>query len=115
LRLRALAAPARSRSGERLEVVDAVMRGACLTRHAAAREDLLQARADFESALAIDPYSLGVLSGYALATISWVTSRYSSDPKGDIEFAAKAIDRALGKDPDYTLSHYARGHVLFMR
>lgn len=109
LRLTAVAAPARSHSGERLEVVDAVMRGAYLTRHSAAREDLLQARADFESALAIDPDSLGALSGYALATLSWVTSRYSSDPKADIELAAKAIDRALAIDPDYTLAHYARG------
>ena len=115
LRLTAVAAPPRSHTGEPLEAVDAVMRGAYLTRHSAAREDLLQARADFESALAIDPDSLGALSGYALATLSWVSSRYSSDPKGDIELAAKAIDRALTLDPDYTLAHYARGHVLFVR
>jgi len=44
-----------------------------------------------------------------------VSSRYSSDPKGDIELAAKAIDRALTLDPDYTLAHYARGHVLLVR
>jgi TolB-like protein/DNA-binding winged helix-turn-helix (wHTH) protein len=115
LQLSAAAVPAALRRGNKLEVIDAVMRASYLARHSASRADQLRARADFEAALAMDPDSLSALCGLALAHLSEVQSRMSTDPQGQIALAARAIDRALSLDPDDTLAHYARGHLLYVR
>ena len=99
----------------RMDVADAAMRGHYLMRHSDSRADVLEARAAFEAALALDPDSVTSLTGLALSYMSQVLGRWSPDPVGQTDKAFQAVQRALALDPDYLVARYALGNIQIFR
>jgi TolB-like protein len=66
----------------------------------------------FESALALDPSSLGAQCWLATALIGRVLEQVTVCPSADVECAERLIERALAVSPRNSLAHYAKGQIL---
>lgn len=107
--------PGSGYAGRPQGAVDATLQGTYLLRHMRNRDDLLQARALFEQALAADPESAFALTDWALTHLNEINMRWSKDPKGQLALAADALERALRQRQDYAITHFAMSQVLFLR
>lgn len=102
-------------SGARSPVIASLARGDQLLRTSTAPGNALKARAAYQEAIASDPKSARAWTGLALAHLSEVQSRQTTDPEQQTALAADAIQRAFSIDPDYAVAHYALGHLRVVR
>jgi TolB-like protein/Tfp pilus assembly protein PilF len=94
------------------DAVDLVMRGYAILYSQANKAALNDAQSLFERALAIDAQNVPALEGLA-ETLSWrVNALWSDDRAGDLARAEETIDRALVLQPQNSLAHGVKGHIL---
>lgn len=79
--------------------VDRWMRGSLIMANLKTRTELMQARAEFEAALAAQPDSSHALAGLASTYRAEVTFRWTGDRKASLEMAERNARRALAIDP----------------
>ena len=89
--------------------------GGQLLRTSTAPGNAMKARAAYQAAIAADPGSALAWTGLALSHLSDIQTRQTTDPDKQAELAAEAIQRALAIDPDYSVAHYAQGHLRIVR
>ena len=68
-----------------------------------------------ERALALDPQNVRALTVLAGALLDLVIDQVSDDPAGDIARAEKAINTALGLQPENSSAHYVKGNLYFAK
>ena len=102
-------------STARSPVMASLARGDQLLRMSTAPGKEMKARAAYQEAIAADPASARAWTGLALSHLSEIQTRQSTDPGQQAELAAEAIQRALAIDPDYSVAHYAQGHLRIVR
>jgi DNA-binding winged helix-turn-helix (wHTH) protein/TolB-like protein len=101
-------------AGVKPNAIDAAQQGFYLLRHFRTRDEILRARALFETALAADPNSVVALTGRGLTYTTEVSQRWSmSERQRHVALAAQDFDRAIALRPDYALAHHGRSHVLY--
>jgi DNA-binding winged helix-turn-helix (wHTH) protein/TolB-like protein len=102
-------------AGVKSGAIDATLQGVYLLRRARTREDLLRARALFESALAIDPKSSTALTGLGSTHLVEVNMRWSTERERQTELASQAIERAIAVRPDFAAAYYGRSQILYIQ
>jgi TolB-like protein len=109
-RLGTAAAP-RAAGNPPRDPVDEVLQGQHLLRHWVAYDDLLRARAHFQSVLAVQPRSAAAWTGVAESYVREVEAGWNIG-WGSVTLAEQAIARARAVDPGYLPAHAASGGVL---
>jgi len=102
-------------STARSPVMASLARGDQLLRTSTAPGNAMKARAAYQEAISADPASARAWTGLALSHLSDIQTRQTTDPGQQAELAAEAIQRALAIDPDYSVAHYAQGHLRIVR
>ncbi len=102
-------------STARSPVMASLARGDQLLRTSTAPGNAMKARAAYHEALAVDPAAARAWTGIALSHLSDIQTRQTTDPEQQAELAAEAVGRALAIDPDYSVAHYALGHLRVVR
>lgn len=98
-------------SSARSPAIAALARGDHLIRSSTAPGNARKAREAYEEALAVDPGSARAWTGLALSHLSDIQTRQTTDPARQAALAAEALQRAMAIDPDYSVAHYAMGHL----
>lgn len=91
------------------DAIDLTMRGLVLFSRFAGRVDVVKARALFESALRLDPFSVQALVGFAGTHVLDLMQLWADDPVGQIHAA-----RALEIDPQRAEIRYTKGNLLML-
>lgn len=107
----AAAAQAASSDDLPLDPVDRLLQGQHLLRHWVAYEDLLRARAHFESVLAVEPQSAAAWTGLAESYVREVEAGWNIG-LGSVTLTRQAIARARAADPAYLPAHAVSGSLL---
>lgn len=102
-------------STARSPVVAWLARGDQLLRTSTAPGNAAKARAAYQEALAADPNSARAWTGLALSYLSDIQTRQSAEPEKLAALAEEAIQRALTIDHEYSVAHYAQGHLRMVR
>lgn len=102
-------------STSRSPVVASLARGDQLLRMSTAPGNAMKARAAYQEALAADPNSARAWTGLALSYLSEIQTRQSAEPDKLATLSDEAIQRALAIDHDYSVAHYAQGHLRMVR
>jgi DNA-binding winged helix-turn-helix (wHTH) protein/TolB-like protein len=92
--------------------VDHWMRGAYVMSRLKTKEELLQARAQFEAALALQPDSSHALAGLATTYVLAVVYRWADERKATLQTAERLARQALAIDPDNQVAMLALGGSL---
>lgn len=96
------------------DAIDLTMRGLVLFSRFAGRPDVLKARALFESALRLDPFSVQALVGFAGTHVLDLMLLWADDPVGQMRAADAAMARALEIDPQRAEVRYTKGNLLML-
>ena len=108
------AAAGAARQAGRPDPVEELMRGQQLLRHAASHDDLLRARAHFESVAAVEPRSAAAWTGLAQSYVSEIEAAWNLG-LGSVALAERALARARAADPQYLPAQYVFAGLLAVR
>lgn len=102
-------------SAARSPAVASLARGDRLLRTSTAPGNAQKARAAYQEAIDSDPGSARAWAGLALAYLSEIQTRQATDPDKLAALADAAIQHAFAIDHDYSVAHYALGHLRIVR
>ncbi|MGH7060921.1 MAG: hypothetical protein ACREFH_11070, partial [Stellaceae bacterium] len=94
------------------DALDHIFRGRAEIYKPASRRSFAAAIAEFERALALDPYSVEAQSRLASALASRALDEMSGSAKADIERGNRLVEQALAASPDSALAHFAKAQLL---
>jgi TolB-like protein/Flp pilus assembly protein TadD len=94
------------------DAIDLTMQGVALFSRFSSRADVIKARALFEQALRLDPFSVQALVGCAGSHVVELTELWADDPVGQLQQADAAIARAWMIDPLSAEVRYTKGNLL---
>ncbi len=94
------------------DAIDLTMRGVVLFSRFSSRADVIEARALFEQALRLDPFSVQALVGFAGSHVVELTELWADDPVGQLQQADAAVARALEIDPLSAEVRYTKANLL---
>jgi TolB-like protein/predicted Zn-dependent protease len=101
-----------TRTTERPDVQEYILRGRAQWNNPPAPENYLRVISFFEHALALDPRSVDAQSWLAAALAGRVLNGMSDTPAADIERADDLVRQALATSPRSPVAHLAKGQVL---
>jgi TolB-like protein/class 3 adenylate cyclase/Tfp pilus assembly protein PilF len=89
--------------------MDLCFQGMAAFHKGSTREQLTEAHAFFERALALDPNNIGALVGQAIADVDYSVTFHPDDRHSRYVAAEAAAKRALALAPDHAQAHFALG------
>jgi adenylate cyclase len=104
-----------ARAASNPDALDYILRGRAALNRGSTPDNFAEAIRLFETALALDPSSVGARAFLAHALTGRVLEQITGTSPGDLDRAEQLVDEALAASPRYPLAHLARGQVLRAR
>jgi TolB-like protein len=111
LNLKLIASEA-ARSTVHPDALDHIFRGRAAIYRPASRRNFAEAIAEYQQALALDPYSVEAQSRLAIALSSRLLDHMSDTINTDIEQANHLVEQALAAAPESPVAHFAKAQFL---
>jgi adenylate cyclase len=104
-----------ARAASNPDALDYLLRGRAALNRGSTPDNFAEAIRLFETALALDPSSVGARAFLAHALSGRVLEQITGSAPGDLDRAELLVDEALAGSSRYPLAHLARGQVLRAR
>jgi TolB-like protein/class 3 adenylate cyclase/Tfp pilus assembly protein PilF len=104
-----------ARAASNPDALDYILRGRAALNRGSTPDNFAEAIRLFETALALDPSSVGARAFLAHALTGRILEQITGTSPGDLDRAEQLVDEALAVSPRYSLAHLVKGQVLRAR